>query len=216
MSESIASFVADGNSGKSATDTDTHSTGGNSDRTIDSQIINGYESEEPSTERIAGNADAGSGKRKRGRPPGSRNSTAQTGTKESVRLESLKISDLLYSVHLMGAEILSVRELELDKDECVKLADAIKDVSQYYVTALDPKKVAWAHLAVIAGGIYGTRIFAYRNRRAIERSAKPATPIVAKSTPTQTQKVNGVAATANSASEIAPEALWGMGGSAEL
>lgn len=212
MPESIGSFVTDSDSGKPSVDAGAQSIGGNAGRINEPEIINGFEAEQPTTERIAGSGD-GTGKRKRGRPAGSRNNPAQAGAKESVRLESLKISDLLYSVHLMGAEICKVPELELDKEEAAKLADAIADVSKYYVTSFDPKKVAWVHLAVIAGGIYGTRIFAYRNRIGTQKSLGPQTP-KPKPTPANTsvpqaQKVNGVAREDGKV-EIDPVSVWGM------
>ena len=214
MPESIGSFINDSDSGKPSADTNAESVGGNAGRINEPEIINGFESEQPTTERIAGSGD-GTGKRKRGRPAGSRNNPAQAGAKESVRLESLKISDLLYSVHLMGAEICKVPELELDKEEAAKLADAIADVSKYYITAFDPKKVAWVHLAVIAGGIYGTRIFAYRNRISAQKSLGPqAVKPSPKPTPVnpsvpQAQKVNGVAREDGKV-EIDPVSVWGM------
>ncbi len=104
MPESIGSFVTDSDSGKPSVDAGAQSIGGNAGRINEPEIINGFEAESPTTERIAGSGD-GTGKRKRGRPAGSRNNPTQGGAKESVRLESLKISDLLYSIHLMGAEI---------------------------------------------------------------------------------------------------------------
>lgn len=115
----------------------------------------------------------------------------------------------------MGAEMFKLPELELDKEESAKLADAIADVSKYYVTAFDPKKIAWVHLAVIAGGIYGTRFFAFRNRVALQKqirglssrtNTKPATPD--QSVP-QAQKVNGFARE-DGKIEIDPNSVWGM------
>ena len=214
MPESIGSFINDSDSRKSGADASAESIGGNAGRINEPEIINGFEAESPTTERIAGSGD-GTGKRKRGRPAGSRNNPAQAGAKESVRLESLKISDLLYSIHLMGAEICKVPELELDKEEAAKLADAIADVSKYYITSFDPKKVAWVHLAVIAGGIYGTRIFAYRNRIGAQKALGPQPPkqapkptLINPSSP-QVQKVNGVAREDGKV-EIDPVSVWGM------
>jgi hypothetical protein len=117
----------------------------------------------------------------------------------------------------MGSEILKVPELELDKDECAKLADAIKDVSKYYVTAFDPKKIAWAHLAIIAGGIYGTRIFAVRNRKQLEKTLKLVAPKPSpKSTPANAggqpvQQTNGIAVGGEGFGKSAPEMIWGTG-----
>jgi hypothetical protein len=215
MPESIGSFINDSDSRKSGADASAESIGGNAGRINEPEIINGFEAESPTTERIAGSEPR---RTKSGRVDG-RTLRGKRGTpenpKESVRLESLKISDLLYSIHLMGAEICRVPEMELDKEEATKLADAIADVSKYYITSFDPKKVAWVHLAVIAGGVYGTRIFAYRNRIGAQKSLGPqAVKPSPKSTPVnpsvpQAQKVNGVARE-DGKIEIDPVSVWGM------
>ena len=220
MPESIGSFINDSNSGKPGADASAESVGGNAGGIAEPEIINGFEAESPATERIAGNPTGEPRRTKSGRIDGrtlrgKRGTSGAQGNETSVRLESLKISDLLYSIHLMGSEMMKVPELELDKEECTKLADAIADVSKYYVTAFDPKKVAWCHLAVIAGGIYGTRFFAYRNRIALQkqlggipRAANPKPTPVSASAPTP-QKVNGVAREDGKV-EIDPSSLWGM------
>jgi hypothetical protein len=214
MPDATGSIIDESADGKSSVDADNNSTRGDKGRTPDPEILYGHDVESPATERI-GNSAGEPRRTKSGKIDGRTQRgkrTAETGEKESVRLESLKISDLLYSIHLMGAEMLKTPELELDKDECVKLADAVSEVSKHYTTAFNPKTVAWVHLAVIAGGIYGTRIFAVRNRIQMQRSIAIARPKVM---PSGAGKANGAAAPAGK-TEVAPEALWGMGGTAEL
>jgi hypothetical protein len=230
MPEPIGSFVTDDASGKPAPVADTERDDSNQSRTDEPEIINGYEAESPATERISvGRTESGEPRRTksgaidrrtlRGKGRAGSSTSAQS-EKESVRLESLKISDLLYSVHVMLAEMTKVREFEVDKDECEKLAEAIAGVSKYYVTAFDPKRVAWLNLAVIAGGIYGTRIFAYRNRKELEKRFQPIAP---KATPKptvvsagsqQAQRSNGIATGAidnkTGKIEIDPASVWGM------
>lgn len=117
-----------------------------------------------------GATDAGSDApgRRRGRPPGS-------GTKKAPSLQnSLKdIETLLFSVHLMGANILTVPELAINPEEAKRMGDAIKEVAVHYPIGLDPKKLALANLAFVLGGVYVPRIVAVVNR---PRPFQPARP----------------------------------------
>jgi len=162
--------------GNARVNADTNPTDRTESRTGEPEILYGYDTADPATERIGGNGGSErrtkSGKIDGRTLRGKRN--AETGAKESIPLTKLDIAELLYSIHLMGAEICKLPELELDKAEADKLGDAIKNVGQYYGAVLDPKKVAIFHLCVIAGGIYGTRFFAIRNRLKIEAERNPA------------------------------------------
>jgi hypothetical protein len=94
-----------------------------------------------------------SGRKRRGRPVGSRNAPKQASTQNiAEHLESL-----LLSVHLMGAAFFSTPELALDPEEATKLSDAIKNVAQYYPVVFDPKKLAMGNLGIVLLTIYGTR-----------------------------------------------------------
>lgn len=111
----------------------------------------------------------------------------------------------------MGASLLNIAELELDKDEAKKLADGIKEVSKHYPVALNPKHVAIANLVVVAGGIYGSRIMAYNMRCANDRANRPhAVPQPIKK---EAQKTNGFPLPTQAApagANQAPSAVWGM------
>jgi hypothetical protein len=220
MPDTIGAFVSDTASGKpdadAASKSDDRNPGGTGEPEIHiGETINGFESESPDTERIAGDSSGGIGKRKRGRPPGSRNGV-KSQTSGDLRLNQLDIAELLFSIHLMGAEILKTPELELDKDESVKLADAIKNVGQYYNVLFDPKKVAIFQLAIVAGGIYGTRLFAIRNRLASTKikvvpqnqtQQRQASPGSNGQTPLHTQQSGP-----SKPGEIPVEILWGNQG----
>lgn len=75
-------------------------------------------------------------------------------------------------VHATLAALVNVRELELSEDEARKLSDASKEVLKHYPLGVSDKTIAWVNLAVIAGGVYGTRIMAYNVRRGAERRAR--------------------------------------------
>jgi hypothetical protein len=111
-------------------------------------------------------------KPRRGRPRGSKN-IPKSPPQGSI---TEHLEDLLFSVHLMGAAILKVPELEIDAEEAKRLSDAIKNVAQYYPMVFDPKKLAIANLCVVLGTIYGTRAVAIYKSTPKKPSA-PVTPI---------------------------------------
>lgn len=129
------------------------------------EIIHGFETSEPDTVRI----DAA--KRRGGRPKGSRNrSTTGIGTDAPKTPDSLiDLSVLLLSLHQMGAALLDIEELALDKTEAEAYADAVKELARQYPTNINPKVVAWLNFGAVVGGIYGTRFQAYRMRLKKER-----------------------------------------------
>jgi len=142
-------------------------------------VIDGFERAiDPDTVRINAAGGAETVRRtKTGKIDGRTRAGRNTGTgtyaetpSVSQDLNKISLTELLFSLHQMGAAFLSVAELELDKSEAEKLGNAIKDVGKFYAMQFDPKKVAIANLMVIAGGIYGTRYVAYRTRRKMERS----------------------------------------------
>jgi hypothetical protein len=65
-----------------------------------------------------------------------------------------------------------VREFALDPDESAQFADAAKEVMRHYPIGLSEKTLAWINLAIVGGGIYGTRFMAYNLRKSAERKAR--------------------------------------------
>jgi hypothetical protein len=108
----------------------------------------------------------------------------------------------------MGAAILSVPELELDAGEARQYADALTEVAKFYTLSFDPKKVAIVNLLVVAGKIYGTRLFAYSTRRKLERREAAKSDQAGKPGPVPVAaqpKPNGRAATPQ---PMSPSDLW--------
>lgn len=119
----------------------------------------------------AGGAQGATGKRKRGRPPGSGRKAGQAKKTNSASLEG--IEGMLLSIHLMGAAMLSVPELALTESEAKKMSQAIARVAELYDFGMSEKMLAWSNLMLCFGGIYGTRAFAYSNRMKAEARRKP-------------------------------------------
>jgi hypothetical protein len=182
MSYEAGSVIGGVERGESNTDSAIKSDSGNqSGRERGPEIIGGYESEEPRTERITGDSGSTTGGpklTKSGRIDGRTlrgKRTSETAAQKpgAVTLDKLDLTEVIFSMHMMLAGIVAVPELELDRGESEKLGDAIKNVGQYYGAVFDPKKVAVFHLAMVAGGIYGTRIFAIKNRLGRQKQEKP-------------------------------------------
>jgi hypothetical protein len=118
-------------------------------------------------------------KRKVGRP-----ATAQKKAKVQTSLEG--IEGILLSVHMMGATLLKVPEMVMSEPEAKNLSEAIARVASHYDVGASEKTLAWVNLAVVAGGLYGTRAYAYHLRLKAEAAQKQ---IAAQQ---QQQRVNGV------------------------
>lgn len=110
----------------------------------------------------AANDHGSTGKRKRGRPAGSRNSTS-TGSTKSKRDESKTadfIAKIMMTTHTMVASIAHFPELALSEQESKDITKAVLHVSEIYGVGnfMDEKTEAWANLALVAGGVYGPKV----------------------------------------------------------
>jgi hypothetical protein len=111
---------------------------------------------------LTAEAEGEPGKRKRGRPAGSKNATGKSTTKEV----SEDLTSILYSLHAMGAAMLKTPELELTPDEAERLGKAVNRVNREYGNiVMPPKTAATINLLIVAGGIYGPRLIAIRNNK---------------------------------------------------
>lgn len=102
--------------------------------------------------------------------------TAATGTEtEEVQsgLGKINLTDLLLSIHMMGAEILKDDKWSLEREEAAKLSKAIQEVNKHYMVAIDPKKIAIVNLCAVAGAIYIPRIIATNAEHKAKQAANP-------------------------------------------
>jgi len=87
----------------------------------------------------------------------------------------------------MGAQILSIPEMELDQTEAAKLAASFKNVAKYYNVAVDPKKLALFELSTTVGAIYLPRVIAVMKKPREPKEPKQVGPqLVPKATAPQT------------------------------
>lgn len=173
MSETLGRII-DG--GESQSDGNPEGTGGPTQRVSEPEIINGFDSYEPRTERIkltkSGKPDR---RTKQGRSTGSDTPESDRAETGKVHLSKLDIGELLFSIHLTLAEFTRTPELELEKGEAHELGDAVKEFAKFYGVAFDPKKVALFNLCLAAGKIYVPRAFAVKNRWEQEKGPKLVT-----------------------------------------
>jgi hypothetical protein len=116
---------------------------------------------------------------------------------------------------MMGAAILDTPELVLDESEAKALADASAKVAAHYNHTIDPRTMAWVNLAMVAGGIYGTRIFAIRARYKAAAAAAAVGPRQTPGNVVDFQKTKGRTA-ASAAAAAGPTAqtpadIYGLG-----
>ena len=111
------------------------------------------------------------GKRKRGRPRGSTNSTNR-----NQKQEAQDLTGILLSLHMMAAAIAKTPELELEEAEAKRLGEAVARVNACYGNWIfTEKQMAWFNLMMAGGAIYGPRFVAYNLRVKKEREDKTIT-----------------------------------------
>lgn len=120
-------------------------------------------------------------KKKRGRPPGSKNQTNLSGASPQVKTAPLSVdgvSAILFSIHGMLAGVTRVKELQLDPAEAKQLASAVAEVAKHYDLTADPKTIAWVNLAMTCGAVYGSRFVAIQFRiKAQRENARKRAPV---------------------------------------
>jgi len=139
------------------------------------EVIYGFETVEPGDIGTA----AGGGdtiRRRRGRPPGSGTGTRAPKTKSNLG----GFEAVLLSVHMFAASAFGAAEIALAPEEASQLATAINTVAAQYNKTMDPKVMAWLQLAGVVGMIYGTRVFAIRERMKSEATKPSGSPGPAK------------------------------------
>lgn len=116
------------------------------------------------------------GKRKRGRPPGSRNNG--TAAPKAAKVDISGIEKLLFSTHMMFAGFAKTPELAIDPAEAKTLAEATANVARHYNVAISEKTQDWANFLMALGAIYGTRFVAIARRKGDEKKAAKSNNVV--------------------------------------
>lgn len=115
----------------------------------------------------------GSYRLKRGRKPGSGNNggtTRRTSAASAASVEAL--SRLLVVVHAGFAAATKTPEMNLDEADANALGKATANVLDQFDIRPDPKVEAIVGLVIVAGSVYGPKIYMVRERRKEEKAAK--------------------------------------------
>lgn len=223
MPASLGTVIDFGSSGESAINSVDTDGGGTSRGNHQSEIINGYDSVEPSTIKFSTGEPGGNSRTtksgridkrtKLGRSGGAGGNepigAAGSPKAATVSVGKIDLATLLIGIHMMGAKILSVKEFELSKGEAEALAENLTEIAKYRAIEFNPEIVAWCNLGVCAFTIYGTRIAAYNIRKEIERKNKPqlvARPISEPSKPVPSAATNQAPQTPV---QLSPEQVYG-------
>jgi hypothetical protein len=112
-------------------------------------------------------------------------------------------------MHVMAAAFFQAPELVLAPAEARALSDATAAVAAHYDAMIDPRTAAWLNLAMVAGGIYGTRAMAIWGRKKQEEPKRGPAPVAEFPQPKR-QAANGAPAPA-AGRPPNPSDIFGLG-----
>lgn len=132
-------------------------------------------------------------RRKRGRPAGS--ASRKTSAKSSLALKDV-LASALFVGHVALAGALKTPRLVIEEGEADKLSAALDQVLSHYINVnVDERTRDWINLAMVAGAIYGPRVFAAmnENKKPAPDQVQPRPSELKPTAPqTQTIKIPGV------------------------
>lgn len=111
-------------------------------------------------------------RKKRGRKPGSTNTSGSGSTKKvppKLAVNRQKFCRQLVGAHKAASLILKNPLLEISDNEGDALGNAVMDVLDHYQVTVNPVILAYLNLFGVAATIYGPRVFAYTQ---IKKKAK--------------------------------------------
>jgi hypothetical protein len=165
-------------------------------------------------ESTAGPIPIGTGTRRRGRPPGTRNKTtiAESAQKVSQTLEN--IEGMLQGIHIAVGAMIQYPAFELSDKEAKAYADAIKMFSAHYPTIVSSKQVATVNLLATVSGIYIPRLMGAYAAKTSNAPAKANVVEMPKPQPQKPASPNTPPATEPKPAAVGtvtnPSQLWDM------
>lgn len=78
------------------------------------------------------------------------------------------LTSALINVHALLAGMTAIPEIAIEREQAEILAAAASEVMALYDFGMSPEQQAWVNLMMVAGSIYGTKVFAYKMRLAEE------------------------------------------------
>lgn len=86
------------------------------------------------------------------------------------------LTSALVNVHALLAGMTQIPEIAIDREQAEVLASAASEVMQHYDFGMNPEQQAWVNLMMVAGSIYGSKVFAYKIRKSQETAEGETTP----------------------------------------
>lgn len=102
--------------------------------------------------------------------------TRAPNKKKADKSDVSGLTSALVNVHALLAGMTQIPEIAIDREQAAVLASAASEVMQHYDFGMNAEQQAWINLMMVAGSIYGSKVFAYKIRKSQEAEEGEATP----------------------------------------
>lgn len=94
--------------------------------------------------------------------------TRASNKKKADKSDVSGLTSALVNVHALLAGMTQIPEIAIDREQAAVLASAASEVMQHYDFGMNAEQQAWINLMMVAGSIYGSKVFAYKIRKSQE------------------------------------------------
>jgi hypothetical protein len=94
----------------------------------------------------------------------------QRSPNKDKKPDNAGLTSALINVHALLAGMTSIPEIAIEREQAEILATAATEVMALYDFGMSQEQQAWVNLMMVAGSIYGTKVFAYKMRLADEKA----------------------------------------------
>lgn len=101
--------------------------------------------------------------------------TRGANKKKADKSDISGLTNALVNIHALLAGMTQIPEIAIDREQAEVLASAASEVMQHYDFGMNPEQQAWVNLMMVAGSIYGSKVFAYKIRKSQEGEEGEAT-----------------------------------------
>ena len=102
--------------------------------------------------------------------------TRSPNKKKADKSDVSGLTSALVNVHALLAGMTQIPEIAIDREQAEVLASAASEVMLHYDFGMNPEQQAWVNLMMVAGSIYGAKVFAYKIRKSQETEEGETTP----------------------------------------
>jgi hypothetical protein len=94
--------------------------------------------------------------------------TRAPNKKKSDKSDVSGLTSALVNIHALLAGMTQIPEIAIEREQAEVLATAASEVMQHYDFGMNAEQQAWVNLMMVAGSIYGSKVFAYKIRKSQE------------------------------------------------